>query len=102
LPSPSRCGAARGELRSDGGQTDALTQQLWASCISICKSFASAALLLSIVQMCGLAQSSSVCPRFAAGSLISAPQDLFSQNGILQINFTYQTTVDQYGNTVGR
>ncbi len=50
--------------------------------------------------MCGLAQSSSPCPRFAAGSSITAPQDLFSENGVLRVNFTYQTTVDQYGNTL--
>ena len=51
-------------------------------------------------QVCGFAQSSSACPRFPAGSTITQPQDLFSENGVLQVNFTYQTTVDQNGNTL--
>jgi FtsP/CotA-like multicopper oxidase with cupredoxin domain len=47
----------------------------------------------------GFAQSS-VCPRFPVGSVITQPKDLFSVNGVLQVNFTYQTEVDQYGNTL--
>ncbi len=30
----------------------------------------------------------------------AAPQDLFSEHGVLRVNFTYQTTVDQNGNTL--
>ncbi len=46
------------------------------------------------------AQASGPCPRFPAGSAISQPQDLFSEHGVLRVNFTYQTTVDQNGNTL--
>ena len=42
----------------------------------------------------------SPCPRFPVGSPITAPQDLFSEHGVLRVNFTYQTTVDQNGNTL--
>jgi hypothetical protein len=34
------------------------------------------------------------------GSSITAPPDLFSERGVLRVNFTYQTTVDQNGNTL--
>jgi len=40
-----------------------------------------------------------VCPRSAPGSVISAPPDLYSQNGVLSVNFTFQTTVDEQGLT---
>jgi len=48
----------------------------------------------------GLAYGASPCPRFPAGSVIAQPQDLFSTHGVLTVNFTYETTVDQYGNTL--
>ena len=41
---------------------------------------------------------SNPCPRFAAGSVIHQPPALFSQNGVLNVRFSYQTTTD----TVGR
>jgi FtsP/CotA-like multicopper oxidase with cupredoxin domain len=62
--------------------------------------FASAAVIFAMEQLCGFAQGSAACPRFPAGSSITAPQDLFSQNGVLRVNFTYETTVDRYGNTL--
>jgi hypothetical protein len=40
------------------------------------------------------------CPRFPAGSSISQPQDLFSEHGVLRVNFTYETRVDPNGNTL--
>jgi len=46
----------------------------------------------------GFAQSS-VCPRFPVGSTITQPHDIFSQNGLLQVDFLYDTAVDQSGNT---
>src|SRR5580698_5558242 len=55
--------------------------------------------VLVSTQICGLAQGST-CPRYPVGSPIVAPQDLFSQNGILQVNFTYRTRVDHDGNTL--
>jgi FtsP/CotA-like multicopper oxidase with cupredoxin domain len=34
------------------------------------------------------------CPRSAPGSLIQQPPALFSQNGVLSVEFSYQTTTD--------
>jgi FtsP/CotA-like multicopper oxidase with cupredoxin domain len=43
---------------------------------------------------------SAPCPRFPVGSSITQPQDLFSEHGDLRVNFTYETRVDQFGNTL--
>jgi FtsP/CotA-like multicopper oxidase with cupredoxin domain len=40
------------------------------------------------------------CPRFAAGSVIHQPAALFSQNGVLSVQFSYQTTSDAAGRTL--
>ncbi len=61
---------------------------------------ATAAFIFVVAQICALAQASSPCPRFPAGSSISQPQDLFSEHGVLRVNFSYETTVDQYGNSL--
>jgi FtsP/CotA-like multicopper oxidase with cupredoxin domain len=53
-----------------------------------------------MAQMAGLAQSSNHCPRFPVGSAITQPKDLFSQHGVLRVNFTYRTALDQNGNTL--
>jgi len=37
------------------------------------------------------------CPRFTAGSVIHQPPALFSQNGVLNVRFSYQTTTDSAG-----
>jgi FtsP/CotA-like multicopper oxidase with cupredoxin domain len=37
------------------------------------------------------------CQRFAPGSVVQQPPALFSQNGVLNVSFSYQTTTDQYG-----
>lgn len=37
------------------------------------------------------------CPRFAAGSVIHQPPALFSQNGVLNVRFSYQSTTDSVG-----
>ena len=50
-----------------------------------------------LLPVCALAQP---CPRFPAGSTLTAPPDLFSAGGVLTVNFTYLTRVDQYGNTL--
>jgi FtsP/CotA-like multicopper oxidase with cupredoxin domain len=60
----------------------------------------SAALLLATTQSYASAQVSTPCPRFPVGSAITAPQDLFSRNGVLQVTFTYETATDQNGNTL--
>jgi FtsP/CotA-like multicopper oxidase with cupredoxin domain len=61
---------------------------------------ASATIIFLFAQVCGIAQTSNPCPRFAAGSSITVPQDLFSERGVLRVKFTYETTVDQDGNTL--
>jgi FtsP/CotA-like multicopper oxidase with cupredoxin domain len=53
----------------------------------------------ALAPICVFAQNSN-CPRFPVGSSITQPQDLFSEHGVLRVNFTYETTVDQYGNTL--
>ena len=37
------------------------------------------------------------CPRFIAGSVVHQPAALFSQNGVLSVQFSYQTTTDSVG-----
>ena len=56
--------------------------------------------ILYSMQACAFAQSSDVCPRFPAGSVVTQPDSLLSRNGVLSVAFTYQTRVDQYGNTL--
>jgi FtsP/CotA-like multicopper oxidase with cupredoxin domain len=41
-----------------------------------------------------------VCPRFAPGSVVLPPPDLYSQNGALNIQLNYNTTVDEDGRTL--
>src|SRR6516164_10070817 len=36
-------------------------------------------------------------PRFAAGSVIQTPPALYSSNGVLNVNFSYQQTTDSVG-----
>src|SRR5208282_4584728 len=40
------------------------------------------------------------CPRPLPGSIVSNPPDLFSHNGVLQVDFSYNTTTDSYGRTL--
>src|SRR5476649_380365 len=40
------------------------------------------------------------CPRPAAGSAVVQPADLFSSNGVLSVDFSYLTSVDEYGRTL--
>jgi FtsP/CotA-like multicopper oxidase with cupredoxin domain len=37
------------------------------------------------------------CQRFAAGSVVQQPPALFSENGVLNVKFSYQTTTDAFG-----
>ncbi|MGA3211284.1 MAG: multicopper oxidase domain-containing protein [Terriglobales bacterium] len=48
----------------------------------------------------GFAQTSTPCPRFVAGSQVTPPPDLYSQNGVLTVNFNYETTTDADGRTL--
>ena len=40
-----------------------------------------------------------ICPRPAAGSTVTAPPELQSQNGVLEVTFQFLTTVDAQGHT---
>jgi FtsP/CotA-like multicopper oxidase with cupredoxin domain len=40
------------------------------------------------------------CPRYAPGSSLVEPKDLFSSHGILRVNFTYKTRIASDGNTL--
>src|SRR5260370_19248695 len=64
--------------------------------------FALVALFASglLVPAGALAQPMQPCPRFPAGSTLAAPPDLFSDDGVLTVSFTYVTRVDQFGNTL--
>lgn len=54
--------------------------------------------VFAAAQICGFAQNSTPCPRFPVGSTITAPEDLYSRHGVLDVKFTYQTATDQNGN----
>jgi len=62
--------------------------------------FAVAAFIFAMAQACALAQSAGVCQRFPQGSAITQPPDLFSEHGVLQVNLTYRTALDEQGNTL--
>jgi FtsP/CotA-like multicopper oxidase with cupredoxin domain len=51
--------------------------------------------LLALLPVGVLAQSP--CERFPQGSTIQEPENLYSTNGVLEVNFTYQTVEDSYG-----
>src|SRR5262245_16758439 len=51
--------------------------------------------LILVAPIWSLAQSP--CDWYPAGSTIGEPEDLYSQNGVLEVNFTYQTALDSYG-----
>jgi FtsP/CotA-like multicopper oxidase with cupredoxin domain len=59
--------------------------------------------LLALTALCALAQTNASfngpCPRFAPGSTVFPPPDLFSQNGQLTVNLSYNTMPDPNGNT---
>jgi FtsP/CotA-like multicopper oxidase with cupredoxin domain len=38
------------------------------------------------------------CFRFPIGSAVTQPEDLFSQNGVLTVNLSYETSTDENGN----
>lgn len=68
---------------------------------------AAAVSLIVVAQICAVAQTTftppavapvpNPCPRFTAGSAIQNPVALFSSNGILAVNFSYQTRTDSAG-----
>ena len=54
--------------------------------------------LLTLLPISAFAQSSTPRPRPAAGSVVTAPRELFSERG--ELNVTFNTTVDSAGRTL--
>jgi FtsP/CotA-like multicopper oxidase with cupredoxin domain len=54
--------------------------------------------LLALLPVGALAQSP--CERFPQGSVVQEPENLYSKDGILKVDFTYQTSQDDYGKTL--
>jgi FtsP/CotA-like multicopper oxidase with cupredoxin domain len=40
------------------------------------------------------------CVRYPQGSIVAEPENLYSTNGVLQVDFTYQTSENAYGQTL--
>lgn len=55
-------------------------------------------LFFIVGSVCASAQTG-MCPRYAPGSEVVAPPDLYSKNGTLAVNFSYQTQVGSDGRT---
>ena len=55
---------------------------------------------LAIAPFCSPAKATTPCPRFEVGSVIQAPENLYSRNGVLEVSFSYQTRLDSDGNTI--
>src|ERR1700691_1358259 len=70
-----------------------------AMCKTIIKVLASVLLLL-VASQAWAEGGGTVCPRFAPGSGVQPPPDLYSQNGALNVQLNYYTTVDQDGRTL--
>jgi FtsP/CotA-like multicopper oxidase with cupredoxin domain len=51
----------------------------------------------SSVAASAVAPVAKACQRFPAGSVIQQPPALFSQNGVLNVSFSYQQTTDSFG-----
>ncbi len=62
--------------------------------------FLLASVMLCCSFACGMARAATVCPRFAEGSVLQEPQDLYSAHGQLETTLKYQTRVDYAGNTL--
>jgi FtsP/CotA-like multicopper oxidase with cupredoxin domain len=61
-----------------------------------------AAVAFGVSPLCAFAQTpvppvANPCQRFTAGSVVQQPPALFSQNGVLNVRFSYQTTTDSVG-----
>jgi FtsP/CotA-like multicopper oxidase with cupredoxin domain len=56
--------------------------------------------LLAFAPLTVFANSTTPCPRPAAGSVVSPPPELFSHNGVLNVVFNYFTSVDAQGRTL--
>src|ERR1700732_1625342 len=58
------------------------------------------AAMLMVIPVAGFSQTSGPCPRPAAGSVVAPPPELFSVNGVLNLQLNYLTTVDSAGRTL--
>ncbi len=54
--------------------------------------------LLALLPVGALAQSP--CERFPQGSVVQEPENLYSKDGVLKVDFTYQTSQDDFGKTL--
>jgi FtsP/CotA-like multicopper oxidase with cupredoxin domain len=54
--------------------------------------------LLALLPIGALAQSP--CERFPQGSVVQEPENLYSKDGVLTVDFTYQTSQDDFGKTL--
>jgi len=59
-----------------------------------------AVLILALLAATRAQADGGVCPRPAAGSAVERPADLTSKNGVLRVNFNYDTSVDDAGHTL--
>ena len=60
--------------------------------------FIAAFLFFSALAQVSIGQASDPCPRFAPGSIVTQPADLFSAHGVLKVDFSYNTSPDENGN----
>jgi FtsP/CotA-like multicopper oxidase with cupredoxin domain len=66
----------------------------------ILKTFAPIGILMLLGSQAWAEAPRLVCPRFNAGSVVLPPPDVFSQYGALDVQFNYNTTVDQDGRSL--
>src|SRR5579862_114078 len=57
-------------------------------------------LILALLAATSAQADGGVCPRSAVGSAVERPADLTSKNGVLRVNFNYDTSVDDAGHTL--
>jgi len=52
---------------------------------------------LAILALTQVGFTQDVCERFPQGSTVTEPENLYSKDGVLEVNFTYQTREDEFG-----
>ena len=70
---------------------------LWAAGAAGGVALAQTTTAASSVAAGAVAPVATTCQRFAPGSVVQQPPALFSQNGVLNVSFSYQTNTDTYG-----
>jgi FtsP/CotA-like multicopper oxidase with cupredoxin domain len=56
--------------------------------------------IVAFAPICAFAQPNNPCPRFASGSTITEAPSLFSDDGVLTVNLSYNTFTDSAGRTL--